>query len=602
MRFPLKALLACVLTMFAASMIQAAPASAKPLPLEMPQCDVPIDHSFRLSGDLSCIGPDLDALVVFGKPGITIDLNGFTVTGDGGGIGEKGIWVQEDNVTIRNGVVRRFGSGVQLSADRAKVSDIVSVDNVFGGFVLHGKKNKVSNVTAVSNELAGLTVGGDNMKVSNSRFVANEVGMRGSATKGKFTNNIVDGNAGSGIAIDGDGYSISKNQVRGNGNIGGGASPGIELLANSSKTKTSKNVIVGNGDDGYHDAGTKNSVTKNTFIANGFFGGAASGVGTGVDALNGIGEKGSKNTSIGNDASTPCVPASFCKAITGDTELPEQDPACGSPVFISIRLAEDMNCTGDGLVVGTSGITIDLAGHTISGDHDSGDSGIKNEGKDLVTIRNGVIHEFGNGVFFDDQSDDGIVSNVVSTNNELRGFALDGARHSLVESTAVANDSDGVSILTDDGLIEGNYIVNNGDGGLRNDSGDQNVFARNAVVANQDFGFRISSTNDELEDNDITSNGVTSEESGILLAGPSLGALSIENLLVANRGDGYFDDGGSNEAYDNLAYGNGFFGGIGNGAKTGIDASGGAFSEGSGNVSAGNDALDQCIPDGFCIA
>ncbi|HEV2931190.1 MAG TPA: right-handed parallel beta-helix repeat-containing protein, partial [Propionibacteriaceae bacterium] len=80
-----------------------------------------------------------------------------------------------------------------------------------------------------------------------------------------------------------------------------------------------------------------------------------------------------------------------------------QPLGCGAVVTSSVTLAADLlDCPGDGLVVGASGITVDLNGHTISGQIISGGSpdqvGIDNSGgHDGVTIRNGTIRYFDRG-------------------------------------------------------------------------------------------------------------------------------------------------------------------------------------------------------------
>jgi hypothetical protein len=72
---------------------------------------------------------------------------------------------------------------------------------------------------------------------------------------------------------------------------------------------------------------------------------------------------------------------------------------CGAVVTQDTTLTGDLlDCPGNGLVVGADGITIDLNGHTISGQIISGGSpdqvGIENRGHDDVTIRNGTITGF----------------------------------------------------------------------------------------------------------------------------------------------------------------------------------------------------------------
>jgi parallel beta-helix repeat protein len=80
-----------------------------------------------------------------------------------------------------------------------------------------------------------------------------------------------------------------------------------------------------------------------------------------------------------------------------------QPLGCGAVVTQSVTLAADLlDCQGDGLVIGASGITVDLNGHTISGQIISGGDpdqvGIDNSaGHDGVTIRNGVVRHFARG-------------------------------------------------------------------------------------------------------------------------------------------------------------------------------------------------------------
>jgi hypothetical protein len=76
---------------------------------------------------------------------------------------------------------------------------------------------------------------------------------------------------------------------------------------------------------------------------------------------------------------------------------------CGDTVTQDTTLTADLlECPGDGLVIGAGGITLDLNGHTISGQIISGSNleqvGIDNSaGHDDVTIRNGRVEFFYHG-------------------------------------------------------------------------------------------------------------------------------------------------------------------------------------------------------------
>src|SRR5205085_951365 len=76
-------------------------------------------------------------------------------------------------------------------------------------------------------------------------------------------------------------------------------------------------------------------------------------------------------------------------------KLPLKHLSCAGPVTQSLRLADDVgpNCTGVGLRILKSGITLDLNGHTVDG-NDNNNPGIDSNGFDHVTIENGTISDF----------------------------------------------------------------------------------------------------------------------------------------------------------------------------------------------------------------
>jgi Right handed beta helix region len=74
---------------------------------------------------------------------------------------------------------------------------------------------------------------------------------------------------------------------------------------------------------------------------------------------------------------------------------------CGEVVTQSITLTTDLQCQGDGLTVAANGVTVDLAGHTLTGQGIG--VGISVRGAETaflsnVTIRNGSIRSFDQGI------------------------------------------------------------------------------------------------------------------------------------------------------------------------------------------------------------
>jgi hypothetical protein len=112
-----------------------------------------------LATDLSCTGDG----VVVGAGKITIDLKGFTLSGDRGsgdyGIDDSGGY---DGLQVKNGVVRRFEQGVYGNgADALHVSKLVASGNAGDGILVLGDKASIASVNVSGNLFEGIAVIGD---------------------------------------------------------------------------------------------------------------------------------------------------------------------------------------------------------------------------------------------------------------------------------------------------------------------------------------------------------------------------------------------------------------------------------------------------------
>ena len=123
-----------------------------------------ITEDSKLVGDVTCTVTGA-ACITFGAAGVTLDLNGFTMTGladpatacSGTSTGgEFGIFVNGfNNVTIRgSGLVQRFrAQGVQMTnSSGSTVRDVTSATNCASGFQLNnGSNNLLENNISVRN-------------------------------------------------------------------------------------------------------------------------------------------------------------------------------------------------------------------------------------------------------------------------------------------------------------------------------------------------------------------------------------------------------------------------------------------------------------------
>ncbi len=128
----------------------------------------------KLTGDVTCTVTGA-ACIAFGAPGLTLDLDGFTMTGLADpatacfGVtppgGEFGIFVNGfSNVTIRGpGLVQRFrAQGVQLNnSSGSTISGVTSSTNCASGFqVNNGSNNLLENNVSVRNAHPTAACGG----------------------------------------------------------------------------------------------------------------------------------------------------------------------------------------------------------------------------------------------------------------------------------------------------------------------------------------------------------------------------------------------------------------------------------------------------------
>lgn len=322
---------------------------------------------------------------------------------------------------------------------------------------------------------------------------------------------------------------------------------------------------------------------------------------------------------------------------------------CGSVVRSSVRLDHDLlSCPGDGLVVGASGIEIDLGGHRIDGTLKKDSQGIDNSaGHNGVTISSGDITDFAKGVYGND-ADSGTIERITFTGN-LADIHLEAgdANHidnndvgpgpgigvrgnsNVIEDNEIVSGRPGIAVYGNSNRIENNDVVyaaiahvppaffffghNNtflknsverGDEGIYG-TGNGNLIANNDLTDGYGNGIRILGTANRLVKNEVDEY----HGRGVYLPGEDTsGNVLLKNDIEHNRVDGAFI-----VSNDVVIEGNDFDKNIGDGLQiTGDDASisdndvdsnggYGIYVSGSRPDSEDNDASDDtCRPARLC--
>ena len=220
--------------------------------------------------------------------------------------------------------------------------------------------------------------------------------------------------------------------------------------------------------------------------------------------------------------------------------------ACGQLVTTNAFLTANLVCTGSGVVVGASGITIDLKGFTLRGG--GAYYGVDDPGYDRVTVENGVLRNFDVGVYAHGSADEVRVSGLLAAGN-FYGVYISGDKAWVKSSAADANGP-------------GIYV-----------QGESARVDRATAVGN--------------------------ELSGISIVGDVASVRS--SAASGNGGDGIDVAGDAAVIKSNRAEANGFAGGS-DGAGLGIEVVNGSFTTppAGTNVARGNDAPNECNPASLC--
>jgi parallel beta-helix repeat protein len=216
--------------------------------------------------------------------------------------------------------------------------------------------------------------------------------------------------------------------------------------------------------------------------------------------------------------------------------------SCGDTITVDTTLEADLtDCPSNGLVIGADNITLDLNGHTISGDgkpvrrcprRQPCDWGVFNDRHDGVTVRDGSLRGFAVGVLVGGVRGNRLVE-LSSSRNQYFGYVIaDSARTVIRNSSGNDNprpDGDGLGVfMSHDLRIVHNSFRRNGQLGMHIEGSTRNLIKGNVVARNGDFGIFLEADGNQLRGNHSVRDGVAG-----IQVGPG-----NRNVIVGNRIDG----------------------------------------------------------------
>jgi len=215
---------------------------------------------------VTCAG---DGIIV-GADGVTIDLNGHTISGSrtGAGISVAG----RTDITILGGTIRNFEAGIRLADVIAiSISDTELSDNTDGVDLQAGShSNVIANNTFSNNRSRGIMLRGGavNNIVKDNTFIANRVGvLLFGAVDTTLKDNIVAASLLAGIRLNvlATGNIITANRIELN-------PAGVEFVITPTGSATGNSIVHNTIEQnvcGIKGPAADNNVSKNVLTANG---------------------------------------------------------------------------------------------------------------------------------------------------------------------------------------------------------------------------------------------------------------------------------------------------------------------------------------------
>ena len=281
--------------------------------------------SYYLTGDVVTAKP-IGILILIES--VTLDLNGFLVTRSGALGSGTGILIGGSFVTVRNGQISRWASGIKNSDSgiREGIYEQLIVSQCQQNGIEAGRDWLVERCIASRNGNVGIAAGSGSVRVNNCVASNNGAGMS-FTSGGNVTGSIASGNKGHGIF--GNGVTIAgctvdaneqhgvnvgadsvvrENKISGNGVDSNNVGAGVNVFAD--RNRIIGNTILGN------DKGIFVSSRANVIDGNSIRGAAGPGIeitlanGKNIIIRNQAGDNGGSYTSIaaGNNVAPITTP------------------------------------------------------------------------------------------------------------------------------------------------------------------------------------------------------------------------------------------------------------------------------------------------------
>ncbi|BBL77226.1 NosD domain-containing protein [Methylomagnum ishizawai] len=204
---------------------------------------------------------------------------------------------------------------------------------------------------------------------------------------------------------------------------------------------------------------------------------------------------------------------------------------CGTTVTTSIKLKSDLYCpSGDGLIVGAPGLTIDLNGHTLRGGGTGGTgiffNGLNVKGGPGPNIKNGGVTGFGIGIAFESPAGSVVENLALSANGN--GLDAVGRTGLTIRNTRIYNNKNGINSYVALLSIEHSDIIGNTTGVYG--GGDSTINVNHSRILRNGTGYSVREGQPAL----VANNEIAYNDVGIYQFESWIGAIE-KNWIHHNR-------------------------------------------------------------------
>jgi len=220
------------------------------------------------------------------------------------------------------------------------------------------------------------------------------------------------------------------------------------------------------------------------------------------------------------------VPSAFAYTITDDA-------TGGDCLTIGTWDSASRTCTlssnlTEGITFGSSNITLDGNGYSITGD--GNDAGISSVIKVSITIKNLTISNFSDGIIFSDTLNSIIENNTIQGNDD--GIQLANSPETLIQNNNIISNARGIISGSSNNLkILDNSIRNSGTAIDLSDNFEQGHRIQGNILNDNQFGINTFARLLIIEDNEISNNSNT----GINIKNHSVEHQILSNVISNNE-------------------------------------------------------------------